>query len=260
MRLSLVVLLSSFLVSGCVTTSDSAFARKANPEEAVEKYVQLGLEYIKRDQFGRARKHLTRALELDETNAPALAALGLIYHEEGETELAQQSFEKALQSDSEYTRGRTYYGAFLFSEERYEDALEQFERAAQDTAYSSRAQIFTNIALCNLKLQRADAALTAYEKTLKLDRMNGRALSGATELLIAKGDYKRAQYFYNRLIRLISEQGLRHSAQSFWMGIRIADHFGQDAHAESLGELLGELYPDSEEYERYLRLIKRAEK
>ncbi len=242
-------------LSACVTTTDSPFERKADPEEAAERYVQLGLEYIKRDELARARKHLTRALEIDDSNASALAAIGLIHHEEGESELAESSFLAALSSQPDYTRGRTYYGAFLFSEQRFKEALAQFQIAAKDTAYESRAQIFTNIALCNLKLGNNDGALEAYEKTLKLDRLNGRALSGATELLINKGNYKRAQHFYNRLVRLISQQGLRHSAQSLWMGIRISNHYGQSAHANSLGSLLHELYPDSEEYSLYQQMM-----
>ncbi len=242
-------------LTACVTTTNSSFARKANAEEAVEKYVQLGLEYIKRDELTRARKHLLRALELDEDNAPALAALGLIYHEDAEAELAEQSFQRALEIDPGYTRGRTYYGAFLFSEGRYEQALAQFKEASNDTQYSSRAQVFTNIALCNIKLGKRDDALKAYEKTLKLDRFNGRALSGATELLLEQNNYKRAQYFYNRLVKLISQQGLKHSPQSLWMGIRIARYYGGYAQEESLATLLQELYPDSEEYGLYQRMM-----
>jgi len=245
------ILAYTLLLSACVTTTDSKLTRKANRGDAIEKYVQLGLEYIKRDDFARARKHLKRALELDEDNAPANGALGLIYHEDGDPILAENAFKAALDSDPGYTRGRTYYGAFLFSEKRYEEALEQFVMAATNTEYPSRSQVFTNIALCNLKLGRADAAQAAYEKTLKLDRMNGRALSGVTELLLDKADFDKANYYYNRLVRLIAQQGLRHSPQSLWQGIRIAQYFGSNEQEIGYSALLAELYPDSIEYQHY---------
>ncbi len=252
LKASLVAALLS--LAACVTTSDSNFARKADPQEAVERYVQLGLEYIKRNELTRARKHLKRALQLDPEHAAAHAALGLIYHEDGEIKLAESSFLKAIELDPDYTRGRTYYGAFLFSQKRYREALVQFQKASEDTAYASRDQVFTNIALCHLKLDQSNMALEAYEKTLKLDRFNGRALAGATELLIEAGDYQKAQYYYNRLVRLIAQKGMKHSAQSLWMGIRIARYYGSVAQEESLATLLAELYPQSSEYRAYKQL------
>jgi len=247
----LIVLTS--LLNGCVTSSTSSLTKKADPVAAVQRYVQLGLEYIKLDDLHRARKHITRALSINPDDASANAAFGLISHQDGETETAETSFLKAIASDENYTRGRTYYAAFLFSEKRYSEALKQFKIAANDTGYISRAQIFTNIALCNVKLNNYDAALKAYQKTLRLDRSNGRALSGITELLIQEKDFKRAQQYYNHLVRLIRQQGLQHSAQSLWQGIRIADFFQSNAQEASLVMLLEKNYPDSNEYSQYLK-------
>ena len=140
----------------------------------------------------------------------------------------------------------------MFSERRYQEALDQFEIAANDTGYIGRAQIFTNIALCNTKLNNIDAAITAYQKTLRLDRTNGRALSGLTELLIQTKDFHKAQQYYNHLVRLIRQQGLQHTAQSLWQGIRIADYFNSDAQEASLIMLLEKNYPNSNEYSQYL--------
>jgi type IV pilus assembly protein PilF len=242
----------TFLLNGCVTSSTSTLTKKANPETAVQRYVQLGLEYIKRDDLHRARKHLTRALSIDPEDASANAAFGLISHQDGERDIAEASFLKAIASDEGYTRGRTYYAAFLFSEKRFKEALQQFEIASNDTGYVGRAQIFTNIALCNTKLHDYDAALNAYQKTLRLERSNGRALSGITELLIQKKDFKRAQQYYNQLVRMIRQQGLQHSAQSLWQGIRIADYFQSNAQEASLVMLLEKNYPNSNEYSQYL--------
>lgn len=258
MRISCLLLMVSLLLTGCVTTSDSALTRRADPDKAVERYVQLGLEYIKRNDLVRARKHLTRALEIDEENASAHGALGLIYHEDGENDLAEASFINALKYDSKYTQGRTYYGAFLYASQRYAEALEQFIIASKDMSYQSRDQIFTNIALCSIKLGDESAAIAAYDKTLKLDRFNGRALSGITELYIEQQNFVKAQYYYNRLVRLIKQQGLKHSASSLWMGIRIARHFGSQDQLGNLVNLLKTLYPESAEYSKYQSLEQRG--
>lgn len=249
--IKVLLILISLLPGACVTTTDSALTRRADPVEAVERYVQLGLEYIKRDDYSRARKHLTRALEIDEDSAGANAALGLIYHEEGDNALAEEAFEKALDNDPEFTQGRSYYGAFLFSLKQYQKALTQFEIAAKDIDYAGRNQVFTNVALCNLKLGNKQAAIQAYDRALKLDRFNGRALAGVTELYIDQQDFNKAQYYYNRMVRMIRQQGLTHTARSLWMGIRIARHFQSIEQVENLAMLLETLYPESEEYNLY---------
>lgn len=248
------ILITSFLLvlSGCVTTSDSSLSRNADPQVAIERYVDLGFEYIKREDFARARKHLDRALELDEDNPAANSALGLIFSRQGEYQLAEKSFKTALSSDSTYTRGRTYYGALLFSQQRYDEALEQFVRAAEDTTYAARSQIYTNIALCHLRMGNSSKALLAYERSLQLDRFNAGSLAGITEVLLDLNEYKQAQYYYNRLVTQIAKQALAHSAQTLWQGVRIAKHFNAHDQAQSLANLLKEQYPDSPEYRIYL--------
>lgn len=237
----------SIWLSACVTSSNSSLTDKADPDTAVERYVQLGLEYIKRNDIHRARKHLSRALEINPEDASANASMGLIYHQESELDKAEELFTKAINSNPNYTPGRTYYGAFLFSQQRYKEALKQFEQASKDTRYEGRAQVFSNMALCQIKLENSDAAIDAYQKALQLDRINGIALSGITELYILNGNYDKAQHYYNRLVRLIREQGIQHTAQSLWQGIRIAHHFKSREQTLGLAYLLNEMYPDSPE-------------
>ena len=243
----LVIVFLSLLVSACVTTSNSSLTDKADPEIAVERYVQLGLEYIKRNELHRARKHLSRALEINSIDASANAAMGLIYHQEGENEKAEELFKKAIENDPNYTPGRSYFGAYLFSQQRYKDALKQFQTAAKDTRYEGRTQIFSNIALCQIQLGNNDEAIDAYQKSLQLDRVNGIALSGITELYILSGSFDKSQHYYNRLVRLIRENGMRHTALSLWQGIRIANYFNSRDQALGLAYLLNEMYPDSDE-------------
>ena len=236
-----------FWISACVTSTNSSLTDKADPDTAVERYVQLGLEYIKRNDLHRARKHLTRALEINPEDASANASMGLIYHQESELKKAEELFTKALNANPNYTPGRTYYGAFLFSQQRYQEALNQFEQASNDTRYEGRAQVFSNIALCHIKLENANAAIDAYLKALQLDRTHGMALSGITELYILNGNFDKAQHYYNRLVRLIREQGMQHTAQSLWQGIRIAHHYKSREQTLGLAYLLNERYPDSPE-------------
>jgi type IV pilus assembly protein PilF len=256
----LITIILSIFISACVTKTNSSLTDKADPKVAVERYVQLGLEYIKRNELHRARKHLSRALEINPLDASANASMGLIYHQEGENKKAEDLFKNAIESDPNYTPGRSYYGAYLFSQQRYQGALEQFQIAAKDTRYEGRAQIFSNIALCQIQLGENDAAIDAYLKALQLDRVNGIALSGITELYILKGSFEKAQHYYNRLVRLIRENGMRHTAQSLWQGIRIANYFNSHDQVTGLAYLLNEMYPDSEENTSAYNLLNHGQK
>ncbi len=242
----LICAMSVFMVA-CVTSTNSSLTDKADPNVAVERYVKLGLEYIKRNDLHRARKHLSRALDIKPDDASANAAMGLVYHQEGENKKAEGFFTKAIKSDANYTPGRSYYGAFLFSQQRYKESLDEFTKASEDTRYEGRAQIFSNIALCQIKLENNSAAIDAYLKALQLDRNNAIALSGITELYIVKADFDKAQHYYNRLVRLIREQGMQHTPQSLWQGIRIAHYFKSQEQTLGLAYLLNEMHPDSPE-------------
>tara|TARA_R110002073_G_scaffold94774_2_gene220521 strand:+ start:485 stop:1333 length:849 start_codon:yes stop_codon:yes gene_type:complete len=249
------ILFLAFGLTACVTTTNSSLTDKADPDIAVERYVQLGLEYIKRDDLHRARKHLSRALEINPLDASANASMGLIYHQEAENEKAEGLFKQAIEFDPKYTPGRTYYGAFLFSQQRYKEALKEFMLASEDTRYEGRAQVFSNIALCQIKLGDKGLATEAYLKALQLDRSNGIALSGVTELYILSGSFDKAQHYYNRLVRLIRENGMKYTPQSLWQGIRIAKYFKSREQALGLVYLLNDMYPESDENQSAINLL-----
>ncbi|MEC7376354.1 MAG: tetratricopeptide repeat protein, partial [Pseudomonadota bacterium] len=72
-------MLLALFVTGCVTTTDSRFAREADRAEALENYVTLATAYIGQGNLDRARHHLDRALKIDSDYPGARAAMGLVY-------------------------------------------------------------------------------------------------------------------------------------------------------------------------------------
>jgi type IV pilus assembly protein PilF len=57
--LSLCMLVLASLFAGCVTTTDSRFAREEDEDKAVANYVQLATAYLSQGNTDRARKHLS---------------------------------------------------------------------------------------------------------------------------------------------------------------------------------------------------------
>lgn len=247
-----VVLLLAVAVTGCVTKTDSRFAREADRDKAVRNYVQLATAYIGQDNFDRARNHLDRALEIAPDDPGALAAMGLVYQSEGEPELAEKSFRKSLASDADYTRGRVYYGAFLYQERRFEDARDQFLAASRDTDYSDRASVFFNLGLTEERVDNLEGAITAYRRAVELSRGDAKSLLALSRTLVEGGEYQAASRYYSRLTALMQKnRNLRHSPESLITGIRIARHFGEKDRESSLGLLLKNDFPNSVEYQQY---------
>ncbi len=251
-RAAFAMVLLAMLVTGCVTNTDSRFAREADRDKAVRNYVQLATAYIGQGNLDRARNHLERALELSPDDPGALGAMGLVYQTEGEPELAERSFKDALANDADYTRGRVYYGAFLYGERRFEEARDQFLAASRDTGYGERASVFFNLGLTEERIGNLEGATTAYRRAVELSRGDARSLLALSRTLVEAGEYQAASRHYSRLTNLMQRnKNLRHSPESLYTGIRIAHHFGDRNLASSLGLQLKNNFPNSVEYQQY---------
>ncbi|GHD47746.1 type IV pilus assembly protein PilF [Marinobacter persicus] len=246
----------ALMVSGCVTTTDSRFAREADRDKALENYVKLATAYIGQGNLGRAEHHLDRALEIDGNYAPALAAEGLVYSSDGEQELAERSFRKALSEDSGYTRGRTYYGAFLYSQRRFEEARDQFSMASRDTEYEDRGSVFFNLGMTEERLGNLQEAEDAFRRAVELTRGEPRSLLSLSRVLVEQRDYSGASRYYSRLQSVISGSTRHsHSPESLLIGVKIARHFGDQDQEASMAMMLKNEFPESVEYQQYKVLI-----
>lgn len=250
------VVLGFLALAGCVTTTDSPFAREANKQKAEENYVKLGMAYIGQGNYDRARDHLERALQINPDSPSALAGMGLIYQTEGEPDLAEKSFLNALDSDSNYTRGRVFYGAFLYNQGRYKDAETQFTRASKDTEYDDRGSVFYNLGRTQDELGDFEDATASYKRAVGLSRGNANYLLALSTSLVNEGDYASAEHYYNQLVGMMQHNpNLKHSPESLLTGLRLAHHFGDENREASLALLLRKQYPKSEQLKQYRALI-----
>lgn len=258
---ALVVAMIMFMLAGCVTTTDSRFAREADRDKAVENYVRLATAYLQQGSYDRARGHLDRALELDRNNSPALAVQGLLYQAEGEPELAEEAFQRSIRSDANNTRGRVFYGAFLYNQRNFTGARDQFQRATRDTGFEDRASVFFNLGLTEEQLNNREAAVTAYRRATELNRADPRPLLALSRNLAEDGQYSEASRHYSRLVNMIqSSPNLSHSPESLLVGLRLARHFRDYDQESSLALVLRNQFPDSREHEIYRSLVQNDER
>ena len=207
--------LGALWLSGCTTTTLDQPTNTANLERALELNVTMGVEYMEQGNLRRAQDKLDRALEIDADDPEALQAQALLYQRQGEAEHADRFFQRALAEAPGFTRARNNYAAFLFAQGRIEASCQQLERAAQDLKYDNRAQLYTNLGICQRELGNLQAARASLERAQAIDPRNARTYLTLAQINQAQGNDERAWEQLQTFIRLagMSLEGLRLAQQ-----------------------------------------------
>jgi type IV pilus assembly protein PilF len=247
LRPALLLVIASLLI-GCVSTgSVDPMKTDKGRDEARDAYIQLGIGYLQEGASERAKVPLKKALELDPSSADAHAALALVFQIEMEPKLADEHYRKALSQRGDDARLLNNYGSFLFEQKRYPEAFERYQQAAQDNLYPERSRVFENLGLTSLKLQQREQAKTYFERSLRLNSRQPRALLEMAELSYEDKHYVPARSYYESYIALAEQ-----NARSLLLGTRLARVYEDRDGAASLGLQLKRLYPGTPEYQQYL--------
>ncbi len=239
------------VLGGCVTTTETVFTEKASPEKALERRVELARQYIGERNWADAKRNLKLAYDIDPDNAEVHEAFALVYQSTGEFELAEEHFKTAIKLDKNFSRARNNYAAFLYAQERYSEAEQQLEVVTRDSLYPGRPNAFVNLGLCRLQLFETQEAEEAFMRALTMDRTNAIALLEIAQLRFDRDDFEMAQQYYDTYRSVVRQQ----SARGLWLGIRLARARGDRDAEGSYILALSNLYPDSAEYQAYLRTI-----
>ncbi len=238
-----VVLLLS--VSGCVTETNLP-RKDVNLTQVVEKQIDLGIGYLVRGDYQRAKESLNKALAVDPDSARAHTTFGLLFQREGEIALAEEHHRKAIRFDPVYSLARNNYGTFLFAQGRYTEAIEQLLVASEDRFYVQRSQAFENLGRSYLRVGDRDKAEGAFKRAVELNTNQARALLELAEIRFDQQAYVESSNLYRQYARVG-----QHDAQSLWLCIRLADRFSNADEKASCELGLRNLFPASEEYRLY---------
>lgn len=242
------MLLAASVLAGCVTTGNvDPMKTDKGRDAARDAYVQLAIGYLQQGQTERAKVPLRQALELDDKDADAHAALALVFQIEMEPKLADSHFRKALAERRGDARLLNNYGSFLFEQGRYQEAMERYTEAAQDTLYPERSRVFENLGLTALQLKLREEAKTYFQRSLRLNSRQPRALMEMAQLSYEDKQYVPARGYYDSYVALAP-----HDARSLLLGVRLAKIFEERDNAASLALQLKRLYPGTPEYQQFL--------
>jgi tetratricopeptide (TPR) repeat protein len=119
------------------------------------------------DAFPVARRHATRALELDPSLAEAHASLGFVeLYFDWNWSAADTQFQRSIALDPGYPPTHQWYGIYLMAAARPKDALAELQRARQRDPLS--LPINTDIGFCQYYAGQYDEAVKQLQFVLEI--------------------------------------------------------------------------------------------
>ncbi len=254
-------LLAITLLIGCETTQKTSTQNATNDQiqtsgrtqdldAAAEKRLALGLGYIKRGLFERAKKNLLKAEEYAPDSADVQFGLAYYYQQVLEIEKAEAYYKKVIRLDSKNPDYLNAYGAFLCtSKKEYDKAVTYFLKAVDKPEYTSVGESYENAGFCTLEAEDFDMAAIYFQKAMTFNPRLTRPLYGLALLSFQQTKYNKAE---NYLFQF--EAKSKPTADSLLLGYKIGRRLNDRFSMESYGEKLTQLFPNSEQALIYRRM------
>nr|WP_315596624.1 type IV pilus biogenesis/stability protein PilW [uncultured Cupriavidus sp.] len=210
--------------------------------------LRLATQYLEARQYPVALDEVKQAISIEPSNVDAYHVRALVYMGMNENALAEDSFRTALNMRANDPDVLNNYGWFLCRTNRYADARETLQRAVQAPSVNGPVKPLTNLGACEMR----NGDLVAAEKSLQTaygyDRNDPSVIMNLAQLNYQRGDMGQARQYIGRVnsSRFVS-------AQSLWLGARIAHRQGD---TQTQGAMVAELrnrFPDSRELTAYER-------
>jgi type IV pilus assembly protein PilF len=211
-------------------------------ESRARTHVDLGMEYFNIGRGAVALDEAKAALKENSGYAPAYYLMGLVYMSLDQIALADEAFLRALNVAPGDPDFNASYGWFLCLQGRTADGMSRFERAVRNPYYRYPTRAYTNAGLCMLREKNDAAAEAQFTRALMADQSNSRAVYELAAIAYRRGDDRNAHEYLDRL-----HQNFPTTAQSAWLGLRVARRLGERNAQASYAEQLRTRFANSNE-------------
>ncbi len=246
------VCMSAFIAQGCQTHTPGM---SKDPEKSVKVRTQLAAEYIRKGDLDAAKRSLDQALEVDSRDATANMMMGVLLQQEGSPlnmEKADEYFRKSISIDPQNAQARNNYGTYLYQLQRYNEAIEQLSIAGATLGYDQRFRALENLGRIYLQLGDVEKAEKAFKQALQVNRDSYVSMLELSEIFYLRQQIPAATQLYQQYVTAVGQNN--QGARALWLGIRLGRANGEDMNKQVLVNQLRALFPDSQEYQRYLQL------
>jgi type IV pilus assembly protein PilF len=254
---ALALLLASVLLAACTTTTVTTSggervsaasdrpplrATEGNAVSRARSRADLAAGYYRNGQLTIALEEARRATALDPNFAEAYGLLALIHMDMGDRSAAEENFQRALKLDGANPHVNHNYGWFLCQTERERESIDYFNRALRDPLYGTPAKANQNAGACLMRIKDFRAAEPYLRRSFELDASSALTAYHLSRTYLASGQVDRAAFYYNLLVKSTDS-----SAETLWLGLRIARANGDLRTETQLANELRERFPRSAE-------------
>ena len=232
------------------TSADSA-STSGKPKDVVTRaklHTELGALYFQSGNLIVALEELTIATSINPDYAPAYSTRGLVLYYIKELASAESDFKRALSIAGNDPEINNNYGWFLCQTGKERESLPFFDKAMKNPLYQTPALAYLNAGACYIKLGELDIAEENIRKSLRLMPENAQGLFQLAKILYLRGNYDAAREYLKNVTRSGEP-----SAEVLWLYLRVERRLGNNSAESSLAAQLRRKYPDSPEYQEFLR-------
>jgi type IV pilus assembly protein PilF len=238
------------LVGGCAAPSSQGgqgadmTSQADEPENRRRARIRLELasNYYEEGRTDIALDEVKQVITIDPGLGDAYNLHGLIFMRLGDSRQAEESFRRAIALNPRDGNVLHNYGWLLCQTGRYNEANRSFEQALGNPLYGGRSKSFMAMGLCQAKAGLRDDAERSLSRSYELDAANPITGYNLANLLYAKGDYPRAQFY----IRRLNNSELANS-ETLWLGVRVERRMNDTEAMNQLSDQLRKRFPQSRE-------------
>ena len=195
----IVCLLMTLVLASCSTT-ESTEPQKWDPEKRADAHVQLGLDYLRRDQYEVAREELDLALSIDPDSDRAHHGKALLMAETGYPEEAAAGFARAVRINPQNHVAVNDYGIFLCQQGKYDDGLEVLQGIVDRADNRVRSTTWLGMGLCHYSADRWEESQEYLRQVLQVSPGLPQALEPMADMSYRTGNYLSSRAFVERFV------------------------------------------------------------
>ena len=227
------------LLSGCVSTETNE-PKKWAPEERAEAHVNLGMKYLRENQFETAEQEFDAAIATNPNSDTAHHAKGLLLARKGDNLQASSYFEKAVQLNPDNYRAVNDYAIDLCQQGQTTKGIEQLVGVEQITANDQVLGTQLGLGVCYQKAGEIEKANQYLRSVLNQSPYIPQALLPMAEVSYAQKQYLSARGF---LERYFGTGAL--SEKSLFLAANVEIELGDEIKANQYRRELQRQYPGS---------------
>lgn len=211
-------------------------------------HTELGSMYFQGGNLIVALEELTIAISINPNYAQAYSTRGLVLYYIKELVSAEKDFQRALDLDARDPEINNNYGWFLCQTGKEKESIAYFQRAINNPLYQTPETAFLNAGACYVKLGDLASAEAHVRKNLLFSRDNPQALFQLAKINYLRGNYDAAREYLKKVVSQTDPD-----AATLWLSLRVEHRLGDRSAESSLIAQLRRKYPDSVEYQEFLK-------